>query len=62
MTLLRRTLIEFGGQPFLLAWEDGQPFPGERSPVVLAAPGDRSDGRHIHGIVTIDVRTVDTPA
>lgn len=54
---------EFGGQPILLAWEeDGQPLTGERSPVVLVTPGDRSEGRYIHGIVTIEVRTVDTPA
>jgi DMSO/TMAO reductase YedYZ molybdopterin-dependent catalytic subunit len=54
---------EFGGQPFLLAWEEnGQPLAGERSPVVLVTPGDRTEGRYIHGIVTIDVHTVDTPA
>ncbi len=50
---------EFGGQPFLLAWnEDDQALTGDRSPLVLVTPGDRSEGRYIHGIVSIEVRSV----
>ena len=54
---------EFGGQPYLLAWaEDGQLFTGDRGPVMLVAPGDYADGRFIHGIASIEVRSVDPTA
>lgn len=52
---------EFGAQPYLLAWEeDGQALTGERSPVTLVVPGDTSEGRYIYGIVSIEVRSIDT--
>jgi DMSO/TMAO reductase YedYZ molybdopterin-dependent catalytic subunit len=51
---------EFGGHPYLLAWdEDGQAFSGERGPVMLVPPGDRTEGRYIWGVVSIEVRSVD---
>ena len=54
---------EFGAQPYLLAWEeDGQPFTGDRSPAMLVVPGDKADGRFIHGIASIEVRSVDPTA
>jgi hypothetical protein len=47
----------FGGRPYLLAWmEDGTMLSGDRSPVMLAVPGDRTEGRYIYGIASIDVR------
>lgn len=50
---------DFGDAPILLAWEeDGAPLSPTKSPVQLVVPEDRSDGRHIFGIVTIDVRSV----
>ena len=50
---------EFGDHPYLLAWEeDGQPLPGERGPLMLVPQGDRSEGRYIWSIVSIDIRTV----
>jgi DMSO/TMAO reductase YedYZ molybdopterin-dependent catalytic subunit len=53
---------EFGGQPFLLAWEeDGAALPGDKGPVELVTPGDRTSGRYIWGIDTIEVRDVDSP-
>lgn len=51
---------EFGGYPYLLAWEeDGQVLTGQRRPAILVPPGDRTEGRYIHGIITIDVQRVD---
>jgi DMSO/TMAO reductase YedYZ molybdopterin-dependent catalytic subunit len=53
---------EFGGQPYLLAWEeDGAPLTGDKGPVELVTPGDKTSGRSIWGIDTIDVRDVDSP-
>jgi DMSO/TMAO reductase YedYZ molybdopterin-dependent catalytic subunit len=50
---------DFGDAPILLAWEeDGAPLSPTKRPVQLVVPGDRSDGRYIFGIVTIDVRGV----
>lgn len=49
---------EFGGQPILLAWnEDDQALSEEYSPFVLVTPGDQTEGRYIHGIVSIEVRS-----
>ncbi len=51
---------EFGAQPYLLAWaEDGQPLAGDQGPVMLVVPGDRTEGRYIWGVVSIEVRSVD---
>jgi DMSO/TMAO reductase YedYZ molybdopterin-dependent catalytic subunit len=51
---------EFGGHPYLLAWdEDGQPLSAERGPVMLVPSGDRSEGRYIWSLVSIEVRSVD---
>jgi DMSO/TMAO reductase YedYZ molybdopterin-dependent catalytic subunit len=51
---------EFGGQPYLLAWEeDGQPLAGEQGPAMLVTPGDVSEGRFIYGVVSIEVRSID---
>jgi DMSO/TMAO reductase YedYZ molybdopterin-dependent catalytic subunit len=51
---------EFGGYPYLLAWsEDGQPISDERGPAILVPPGDRTEGRYIFGIVSIEVRSVE---
>ncbi len=53
---------EFGGQPYLLAWEeDGAPLTGDKGPVKLVTPGDKTSGRVIWGIDTIEVRDVDSP-
>ena len=49
----------FGNVPMLLAWEqDGAPLAGDDGPLRLVAPGDLRGGRYVHGIVSIDVRTV----
>lgn len=54
---------DFGDAPILLAWEeDGAPLAPSKGPVQLVVPGDRSDGRYIFGIVTIDVRSAAAPA
>lgn len=51
---------EFGGRPDLLAWaEDGQALTGPHAPAMLVPPGDRTEGRYIFGLATIDVRTID---
>jgi DMSO/TMAO reductase YedYZ molybdopterin-dependent catalytic subunit len=51
---------EFGGHPYLLAWaEDGQPLPAERGHLMLVLPGDRSEGRYIWSLVSIEVSSVD---
>lgn len=51
---------EFGGRPYLLAWdEDGQPLSGEQSPAMLVTPGDRTEGRYIWGVISIEVHSVD---
>ena len=53
---------QFGGQPYLLAWEeDGAPLNGAKGPVELVTPGDKTSGRYIWGIDTIEVRDVDSP-
>ncbi|MEA2581993.1 MAG: hypothetical protein QOF33_78 [Thermomicrobiales bacterium] len=52
----------FGGQPYLLAWEeDGAALTGDKGPIQLVTPGDETSGRHIWGIVKIEVRDVDSP-
>jgi DMSO/TMAO reductase YedYZ molybdopterin-dependent catalytic subunit len=49
---------DFGNAPILLAWEeDGTPLAPRKGPVQLVVPGDRTDGRYIFGIVTIEVRS-----
>ena len=49
----------FGNVPMLLAWEqDGAPLAGDDGPLRLVVPGDLRGGRYVHGIVSIDVRTV----
>jgi DMSO/TMAO reductase YedYZ molybdopterin-dependent catalytic subunit len=53
---------DFGAAPILLAWEeDGAPLVPRKGPVQLVVPGDRTDGRDIFGIVTIDVRSAASP-
>jgi DMSO/TMAO reductase YedYZ molybdopterin-dependent catalytic subunit len=50
----------FGHAPMLLAWEqDGAPLAGEDGPLRLVVPGDLHGGRYVHGIVSIDVRSID---
>ncbi len=50
---------EFGAQPYLLAWDqDGAMLTGDKSPLVLVTPSDRTEGRYIHGIVSIEVGDV----
>jgi DMSO/TMAO reductase YedYZ molybdopterin-dependent catalytic subunit len=52
----------FGNHPYLLAWEqDGQPLTGDDGPVRLVTPGDIKGGRYETGVVTIEVRDVDSP-
>jgi DMSO/TMAO reductase YedYZ molybdopterin-dependent catalytic subunit len=49
----------FGNVPMLLAWEqDGQPIVGDDGPLRLVVPGDLRGGRYVHGIVSIDVRSI----
>ncbi|MEZ4562748.1 MAG: molybdopterin-dependent oxidoreductase [Thermomicrobiales bacterium] len=49
----------FGNVPMLLAWEqDGVPLAGAQGPLRLVVPGDLRGGRYVHGIVSIEVRTV----
>lgn len=49
----------FGNAPMLLAWEqDGAPLEGDQGPLRLVVPGDLRGGRYVHGVVSIDVRTV----
>lgn len=51
---------EFGGQPYLLAWEeDGQVLSGAQGPAMLVPPGDRTEGRYIYGIVSVEIHGVD---
>jgi DMSO/TMAO reductase YedYZ molybdopterin-dependent catalytic subunit len=51
---------EFGGYPYVLAWEeDGQALSGEQGLAMLVPPGDRTEGRYIYGIVSIEVHSVD---
>jgi DMSO/TMAO reductase YedYZ molybdopterin-dependent catalytic subunit len=53
---------QFSGQPYLLAWEeDGVALTGAKGPVELVTPGDKTSGRFIWGIDTIEVRDVDSP-
>jgi DMSO/TMAO reductase YedYZ molybdopterin-dependent catalytic subunit len=53
---------ETGGQPYLLAWEeDGAPLPDDKDPIQLVTPGDTTSDRYIWGIVTIEIRDVDSP-
>jgi DMSO/TMAO reductase YedYZ molybdopterin-dependent catalytic subunit len=50
---------DYGDGPYVLAWKtDGHPLPDEQKPLMLVAPGDRTDGRFIYGIVSIEVRGV----
>jgi DMSO/TMAO reductase YedYZ molybdopterin-dependent catalytic subunit len=52
---------EFGARPYLLAWEeDDRPLSGEQGPAMLVPAGDRTEGRYIWGVVSIDVRSVET--
>ena len=49
----------FGNVPMLLAWEeDGVILEGDQGPLRLVVPGDLRGGRYVHGIVSIDARTV----
>ncbi|MCA9879578.1 MAG: molybdopterin-dependent oxidoreductase [Thermomicrobiales bacterium] len=49
----------FGNAPMLLAWEqDGAPLEGDDGPLRLVVPGDLRGGRYVHGVVSIDVRSV----
>jgi DMSO/TMAO reductase YedYZ molybdopterin-dependent catalytic subunit len=51
----------FGNNPYLLAWEeDGVALTGDAGPVRLVTPGDVKGGRYVTGVVTIEVRTVDS--
>jgi DMSO/TMAO reductase YedYZ molybdopterin-dependent catalytic subunit len=54
----------FGNVPILLAWEqDGQPLAGDDGPLRLVVPGDLRGGRYVHGIVSIDVHSIEeTPS
>ena len=53
----------FGDAPMLLAWEqDGAPLEGDGGPLRLVVPGDLRGGRYIHGIVSIDARTIEEAA
>ena len=53
---------QFGGYPYLLAWEeDGAPLAGDKGPIELVTPGDKTSGRYIWGIDAIEVRDVDSP-
>jgi DMSO/TMAO reductase YedYZ molybdopterin-dependent catalytic subunit len=53
----------FGARPYLLAWmEDGEMLSGDRNPIRLVVPGDRTEGRNIWGIASIEVRDInETP-
>lgn len=52
----------FGANPYLLAWEeDGAPLTGDAGPVRLVTPGDVKGGRYVTGVITIEVRDVDSP-
>lgn len=51
----------FGANPYLLAWEeDGAALTGDAGPVRLITPGDVKGGRYVSGVVTIEVRDVDS--
>ncbi len=53
----------FGNMPILLAWEqDGAPLQGGAGPLRFVVPGDVHGGRYMHGIVSIDVRSIVAPA
>ena len=50
----------FGNVPMLLAWEqDGAPLEGTDGPLRLVVPGDTKGGRYVHGIVSIEVLSLD---
>jgi len=52
----------FGNRPYLLAWEqDGQPLTGDDGPIRLVTPGDVKGGRYVTGVITIEVRDIDSP-
>lgn len=52
---------DFGNAPILLAWEeDGAPLTGEDGPVRLVTPGDVRGGRYAFGVISIEVRGVDS--
>ena len=47
----------------LLAWDqDGTPLARDDGPLRLVVPGDLHGGRYIHGIVSIDVRSIEEGA
>ncbi|MCS6803325.1 MAG: excisionase family DNA-binding protein [Chloroflexota bacterium] len=50
---------EYGRVPALVAWErDGAPL-GEEGPIQLVVPSDGLGGRGIHGLESIEVRTIE---
>lgn len=50
----------FGNVPMLLAWEqDGASLEGTDGPLRLVVPGDTKGGRYVHGIVSIEVLSLD---
>lgn len=52
---------EFANTPVLVAYEeDGAPLTGEDGPVRLVVPGDAHGGRYVSGVVSIEVRDVDS--
>lgn len=52
----------FGNRPYLLAWEqDGQPLTGDDGPIRLVTPGHVKGGRYVTGVITIEVRDIDSP-
>jgi hypothetical protein len=51
----------FGNVPMLLAWEqDGAPLEGTEGPLRLVVPGDTKGGRYVHGLVSIEVLSLDS--
>ena len=52
----------FENKDVLIAWnQDGQPLTGDNGPVRLVVPGDGAGGRYVNGVVTMEVRDVDSP-
>jgi hypothetical protein len=50
----------FGNAPMLLSWDqDGQPLAGDDGPLRLVVPGVLRGGRFVHGIVSIEVRSIE---
>jgi DMSO/TMAO reductase YedYZ molybdopterin-dependent catalytic subunit len=49
----------FGDTLVLLAWEeDGEPLAPDRGPLRLVIPGDLRGGRHVWGVISLDVRSI----